>query len=101
MQTYTPEEYRHVSYQWDDAYANSLDPVERLVYRSNLLGNDQRITNTGGGNTSSKITMVDPLTGAAGRNPVGQRLRRRPAHLEESELRLAVHGQADRAARRL
>ncbi len=65
MQYYKPEEYRHVSYQWDDAYANSLDPVERLVYRSNILGNDQRITNTGGGNTSSKITMVDPLTGEA------------------------------------
>ena len=64
MQYYQPEEYRHVSYQWDDAYANSLDPVERLVYRSNILGNDQRITNTGGGNTSSKITMVDPLTNA-------------------------------------
>ena len=64
MQYYQPEAYRHVSYQWDDAYANSLDPVERLVYRSNILGNDQRITNTGGGNTSSKITMVDPLTNA-------------------------------------
>ncbi len=64
MQYYKPEEYRHVSYQWDDAYVNTLDPVERLVYRSNILGNDQRITNTGGGNTSSKITMVDPLTNA-------------------------------------
>jgi rhamnulose-1-phosphate aldolase/alcohol dehydrogenase len=55
--------YRHVNYLWDDAIAASLDPVARLVYRSNLLGSDQRITNTGGGNTSSKIAEKDPLTG--------------------------------------
>jgi rhamnulose-1-phosphate aldolase/alcohol dehydrogenase len=56
--------HRHVSYLWDDAVAAALDPVERLRYRSNLLGADQRITNTGGGNTSSKLTQADPLTGA-------------------------------------
>jgi rhamnulose-1-phosphate aldolase/alcohol dehydrogenase len=55
--------FQHVTYAWDDAYANQLDPVERLVYRSNILGADQRITNTGGGNTSAKITEIDPLTG--------------------------------------
>ncbi|HVW21436.1 MAG TPA: bifunctional rhamnulose-1-phosphate aldolase/short-chain dehydrogenase [Opitutaceae bacterium] len=55
--------YRHVNFAWDDAKAKTLDPVARLVYRSNLLGSDQRITNTGGGNTSSKITEKDPLTG--------------------------------------
>ncbi|WP_420644975.1 bifunctional rhamnulose-1-phosphate aldolase/short-chain dehydrogenase [Candidatus Leptofilum sp.] len=55
--------YKHVSYSWDDAVANQLDPVERLRYRSNILGDDQRITNTGGGNTSSKVMMTDPLTG--------------------------------------
>ena len=59
---YTVEEFQHVSYLWDDAAAARLDPVERLRYRSNLLGSDQRITNTGGGNTSSKVTMPDPLT---------------------------------------
>src|ERR671927_1013693 len=53
----------YVDYGWDDAYADRLDPVERLVYRYNLLGSDGRITNTGGGNTSSKVTEVDPLTG--------------------------------------
>ncbi len=58
-------DYQHVSYAWDDAHADTLDPVERLVYRSNLLGRDQRITNTGGGNTSSKLTMKDPLTDEA------------------------------------
>ncbi|HEX6566007.1 MAG TPA: bifunctional rhamnulose-1-phosphate aldolase/short-chain dehydrogenase [Chthoniobacterales bacterium] len=54
---------RFVDYLWDDAKATALDPVERLIYRSNLLGSDQRITNTGGGNTSSKLQQTDPLTG--------------------------------------
>jgi rhamnulose-1-phosphate aldolase/alcohol dehydrogenase len=49
--------------RWDDAVAARLDPVARLVYRSNLLGEDARITNTGGGNTSSKVTEKDPVTG--------------------------------------
>jgi rhamnulose-1-phosphate aldolase/alcohol dehydrogenase len=56
-------QYRHVNYLWDDAKAAKLDPVERLVYRSNCLGSDQRITNTGGGNTSAKLKETDPLTG--------------------------------------
>jgi len=54
---------RFVDYLWEDAKAAALDPVERLIYRSNLLGSDQRITNTGGGNTSSKLQQTDPLTG--------------------------------------
>ena len=65
MELFKPEEYCQVNYHWDDAHAATLDEVERLVYRSNLLGSDQRITNTGGGNTSSKIRQVDPLTGEA------------------------------------
>ena len=55
--------YQYVNYAWDDAKAASLDPVGRLVYRSNILGSDQRITNTGGGNTSSKLTEKDPISG--------------------------------------
>ncbi|RPI22742.1 MAG: bifunctional rhamnulose-1-phosphate aldolase/short-chain dehydrogenase, partial [Chloroflexota bacterium] len=54
---------RFVNNLWDDEVANQLDPIERLRYRSNLLGTDLRITNTGGGNTSSKVKMSDPLTG--------------------------------------
>jgi rhamnulose-1-phosphate aldolase/alcohol dehydrogenase len=57
--------YHFVNYLWDDAKASSLDPVGRLIYRSNILGSDQRITNTGGGNTSAKILEKDPLTGAS------------------------------------
>jgi rhamnulose-1-phosphate aldolase/alcohol dehydrogenase len=55
--------FKHVNFLWDDKKAATLDPVGRLVYRSNLLGSDQRITNTGGGNTSSKLEETDPLTG--------------------------------------
>ncbi len=58
-------DFQHVSYLWDDGVANQLDCVERLRYRSNLLGSDRRITNTGGGNTSSKMRMNDPLNGEA------------------------------------
>ncbi len=50
---------------WDDAKAASMTEPERLVYRSNLLGSDKRVTNYGGGNTSSKIFEKDPLTGQA------------------------------------
>src|ERR1700749_2008126 len=57
------QNYRYVNYLWDDTVAAKLDPVGRLVYRSNLLGSDQRITNTGGGKTSSKLTQTDPLAG--------------------------------------
>ena len=47
---------------WDDALAAGLDEAGQLLYRSNLLGADLRITNFGGGNTSAKIEMKDPLT---------------------------------------
>ena len=49
---------------WDDEHAASLDDPGLLLYRSNLLGSDLRITNFGGGNTSAKLTATDPLTGA-------------------------------------
>jgi len=55
-------DYRYVTYAWGDE-AGKQAPLERLIYRSNRLGSDQRVTNTGGGNTSSKIAMPDPLTG--------------------------------------
>jgi rhamnulose-1-phosphate aldolase/alcohol dehydrogenase len=59
------KQFQHVSYLWDEATAASLggDEVALLIYRSNLLGADLRITNYGGGNTSCKIFMPDPLTG--------------------------------------
>src|SRR5689334_1997519 len=50
--------------RWDDAAAAKLSPAELLLYRSNLLGSDKRITNFGGGNTSAKLQEKDPLTGA-------------------------------------
>lgn len=57
--------FQHVSYLWDDQKAAALagDEVALLVYRSNLLGADLRLTNYGGGNTSCKTLAKDPLTG--------------------------------------
>ncbi|MFG6081072.1 bifunctional rhamnulose-1-phosphate aldolase/short-chain dehydrogenase [Paracoccus litorisediminis] len=48
---------------WDDARANGMSESEKLLYRSNLLGSDKRVTNYGGGNTSAKVMETDPLTG--------------------------------------
>lgn len=58
--------FKHVQYLWDEAKAKELagDEVALLLYRSNLLGADLRITNYGGGNTSCKTIEKDPLTGA-------------------------------------
>jgi rhamnose utilization protein RhaD (predicted bifunctional aldolase and dehydrogenase)/NAD(P)-dependent dehydrogenase (short-subunit alcohol dehydrogenase family) len=57
--------FNHVSYLWDESKAASMagDEVALLVYRSNLLGADLRLTNYGGGNTSCKAMAKDPLTG--------------------------------------
>jgi len=64
MSTSTTQ-FKHVSYLWDDAKAAALagDEVALLIYRSNLLGADLRLTNYGGGNTSCKVMDKDPLTG--------------------------------------
>ena len=58
-------QFKHVSYLWDEAKAAALagDEVGLLIYRSNLLGADLRLTNYGGGNTSCKANAKDPLTG--------------------------------------
>ena len=49
--------------KWDDGTASGMSEPEKLLYRSNLLGSDMRVTNYGGGNTSAKVMMPDPLTG--------------------------------------
>lgn len=54
--------FRHVKYLWQDEVADHLSGLDRLVYRSNKLGEDLTLTNTGGGNTSSKLLEQDPLT---------------------------------------
>ena len=61
----TSTQFKHVSYLWDEKKAASLkgDEVALLIYRSNLLGADLRLTNYGGGNTSCKAMAKDPLTG--------------------------------------
>lgn len=57
--------FKYVSYLWDEVKALELkgNEVELLLYRSNLLGADLRLTNYGGGNTSCKVIAKDPLTG--------------------------------------
>ncbi len=57
------KQYKFVNDLWNDADFRGKSGIERLVVRSNILGSDGRITNTGGGNTSSKIVETDPLTG--------------------------------------
>ncbi len=59
------KQFKHVSYLWDEAKAAALagDEVGLLIYRSNLLGADLRLTNYGGGNTSCRAMAKDPLTG--------------------------------------
>ncbi|MBS1532395.1 MAG: bifunctional aldolase/short-chain dehydrogenase [Bacteroidetes bacterium] len=60
------KKFKHVSYLWDEKKAAELagDEVGLLIYRSNLLGADLRLTNYGGGNTSCKVMDKDPLTGS-------------------------------------
>lgn len=69
-QPYNRPQFRHVSYLWDEAKSAEFDKlpeaereVALLIYRSNLLGADLRLTNYGGGNTSCKAMTPDPLTG--------------------------------------
>ncbi|MGO9275750.1 MAG: bifunctional aldolase/short-chain dehydrogenase [Terriglobia bacterium] len=59
----TEAKLHYLEDRWDDGVARQLDEPELLRYRSNLLGGDLRITNFGGGNTSSKIAQADPLDG--------------------------------------
>lgn len=63
--TIAKDQFKHVSYLWDEQKAASYgdDQVGLLIYRSNLLGADLRLTNYGGGNTSCKAMAKDPLTG--------------------------------------
>jgi rhamnose utilization protein RhaD (predicted bifunctional aldolase and dehydrogenase)/NAD(P)-dependent dehydrogenase (short-subunit alcohol dehydrogenase family) len=58
-------ETKYLENKWNSREADALsgDPLSLLRYRSNLLGTDLRITNFGGGNTSSKFEQPDPLTG--------------------------------------
>src|SRR5690606_32595877 len=59
------KKFKYVNYLWDNSREAALknNEVDLLIYRSNLLGSDLRITNYGGGNTSCKTMEKDPLTG--------------------------------------
>ena len=77
---------------WDNSKADALGGAECLLYRSNLLGSDKRITNYGGGNTSAKLDEQRPADRRDGRGPLGQGFRRRCRHDEARRLRHALHG---------
>src|SRR4051812_36643924 len=65
MSTITSTQFRQVSYLWDDAKAASMEgnEVALLIYRSNLLGADLRLTNYGGGNKLCKMMLKNPFNG--------------------------------------
>ena len=52
---------QEVNSKWNNNF-NKLSKLDQLIVRSNLLGSDLKVTNFGGGNTSSKILVKDPLT---------------------------------------
>ncbi|MFK7764624.1 MAG: bifunctional rhamnulose-1-phosphate aldolase/short-chain dehydrogenase [Roseobacter sp.] len=49
--------------RWDATQTSGMSESDLLLYRSNILGADKRVTNYGGGNTSAKVIEIDPLTG--------------------------------------
>lgn len=64
MEALSTAKFKYVNYLWDEKKAQPIsNEVDLLIYRSNLLGADLRITNFGGGNTSCKTYEKDPLTG--------------------------------------
>ena len=75
---YATKEFKYVDYLWDDGKAQALENEEiaLLLYRSNILGADLRITNYGGGNTSCKTTEAGSVDRGRNRSDVGQRLGR-------------------------
>jgi L-rhamnose isomerase len=88
--------FKHVNYLVGRRQGVVLDPVGRLVYRSNLLGDDQRITNSGRREHLVKAPLARPADGRDRRGPLGQGIGRRPADQHEGELLLPLPGQGDR-----
>ena len=76
-----PKTFDHVTYLWNDEDAATLDPVERLVYRSNLLGRDQRVTQHGRRQHQQQTHYDRPADGTRRAGDVRQRFWRRSAHL--------------------
>ena len=75
---------------WDENEAAGMDEPELLRYRSNLLGRDLRLTNFGGGNTSAKVPMTDPVTGENSHSFVGEGQRRRSRNHEARRICHAI-----------
>ena len=88
---------------WNEAEAAKLasNELALLRYRSNLLGADLRITNFGGGNTSSKIDDAGPVHRPARARPRRQRQRRRHRFDQGIRLRHPLSRSAHPAQRHL
>ena len=94
MSVSTVQKFNHVSYLWDEKKAMELkgDEVALLIYRSNLLGADLRLTNYGGGNTSCKVLSKDPLTGASDGSNVDKGFRGRSGNIEKKRVSSVIRG---------
>ncbi len=94
MSVSTVLKFNHVSYLWDEKKAMELkgDEVALLIYRSNLLGADLRLTNYGGGNTSCKVLSKDPLTGASTEVMWIKGFGGRSGHTEKKRVSCAIRG---------
>ncbi len=90
--------YQYVNDLWNDTEAAKLSGVDRLVYRSNMLGADQRITNTGGGNTSSKLIGEGSAHRRRTSKCCGSKVPAAICAPRAREFLLALSGQADRPA---
>ena len=80
--------------RWDNSYAAGLDEPGKLLYRSNLLGADKRITNYGGGNTSAKVDGNRSADRRKGQGSLGQGLGRRRRNDQARRFRNPLPGQA-------
>lgn len=56
----TPKTPATVSHRWGPAAPATTDPLDGLVYLSNLLGQETRLVQPGGGNTSIKVKLPAP-----------------------------------------
>ena len=92
-----PQASLEIENRWDDAHAARLSPAELLLYRSNLLGSDKRITNFGGGNTSAKTQGKGSADRPGGRGALGQGFGRRSRDDEARRLLHSIYGEVSRA----
>ena len=95
--------FKHVSYLWDEKKASAMagDEVALLIYRSNLLGADLRLTNYGGGNTSCKTIEKRSFVGQRNGSDVGKGVWWRPWYVKEKRAGRVVRRSFARPGKRV